>query len=318
MSERHLLKLLAVLQARRFWPGPDLAEKLEVTPRTLRRAIDDLRSLGYRVESTSGPGGGYQLGRGTELPPLMLDEEEAITVTVALQAALGTFAGLGEPVLRLLVKLEQLLPKSLHKRLKALAKSTLMLAHARGQTDPAVLSLLANACIEQRQLRFTYTSASNEDSERHVEPARLIQTGAGRWYLLAWDVSKDDYRLFRVDRMVNPMPQTAQFAPRPLPDNLQGYVSQRLTSDPYALRAVVRVKAAAEEVRRGIPPWIGTVEAETFDTALLTWGAPDLQSLSTHLSWLRHEFEVVSPPELRATLRDISQRFQRAAAHNEA
>ncbi|MCB9648352.1 MAG: WYL domain-containing protein [Deltaproteobacteria bacterium] len=198
-TSARLLRLLAVLQARRFWAGSELARHLEVTPRTLRRDVDRLRGLGYAVEATSGPGGGYQLGKGRQMPPLMLEDEEAVALAVAVRAALDAFSGVEDAAMRALVKLEQLMPAGLRKRVGAFSSATLSLGRARVAVSADLLVGLAGACRDERKLSFEYTGHDRVGSTREVEPLRLVHSGHGPWYLVAWDLAREDWRTFRAD-----------------------------------------------------------------------------------------------------------------------
>ena len=200
-TSARLLRLLSLFQAQRYWAGAGLAERLEVTARTLRRDVDRLRSLGYPVNSTSGAAGGYQLGPGATLPPLLLDDDEAVAVAVGLRtAAGGTVAGIEEASLRALSKLEQVLPSRLSRRVAALYSFIVPLANAGPTVDAGTLSAIAAACRDHEELRFRYHSRDGSPSVRAVEPHRLVHTGR-RWYLAAWDTDRNNWRTFRVDRI---------------------------------------------------------------------------------------------------------------------
>jgi predicted DNA-binding transcriptional regulator YafY len=200
-TSARLLELLALFQGRRSWSGPELCERAGVTARTLRRDVDRLRRLGYPVDSTSGSGGGYRLGAGATLPPLLLEDDEAVAVAVGLRtAASGTVTGIEEASLRALSKLQQVLPQRLHKRVAALHSFILPLDHKGPSVDAGVLSAIAGACREAETLRFVYRAQDGAQTRRHVEPHRLVHTGR-RWYLAAWDRNRDDWRTFRIDRI---------------------------------------------------------------------------------------------------------------------
>src|ERR1700688_2490239 len=198
-TSARLLRLLSLFQARRYWSGAELSERLEVTPRTVRRDVDRLRSLGYPVNSTSGAGGGYQLGAGATLPPLLLDDDEAVAVAVGLRtAASGTVSGIEEASVRALSKLEQVLPSRLSRRVSALHAFIVPLANPGPTVDAATLTAIAAACRDHEELRFGYHSRDGSPSVRAVEPHRLVHTGR-RWYLAAWDTDRNYWRTFRVD-----------------------------------------------------------------------------------------------------------------------
>src|SRR5580658_4559248 len=254
-TSARLLRLLSLFQARRYWSGADLAERLEVTSRTLRRDVDRLRSLGYPVNSTSGTAGGYQLGAGAALPPLLLDDEEAVAVAVGLRtAASGTVAGIEEASLRALSKLEQVLPARLRTRVGALHAFILPLANAGPTVDAQTLSAIAGACRDCRQLRFGYHSRDGAASVREVEPHRLVHTGRG-WYLAAWDVSRNNWRTFRIDRIEGKLSTGSRFAPRKPPEgDFAAYVSRSVSYAPHPHQARVTLHASAEMAAERVPP----------------------------------------------------------------
>src|SRR5881296_978277 len=199
-----LLELLSLLQARRDWPGSELADRLEVSGRTIRRDVDRLRVLGYPVESLTGPGGGYRLRAGSAMPPLLLDDDEAIAIAVGLRtAARASVTGIEETAVRALVKLEQVLPAHLRRRVSALGSATITLPVTGPTVDPQHLTVIAAACRDSECLRFAYRSRDGTDSRREVEPHSLVNHGR-RWYLVAWDRGRQDWRTFRIDRMARP------------------------------------------------------------------------------------------------------------------
>ena len=209
--------MLSLLQARRDWPGAELADRLGVSRRTIRRDVDRLRGLGYPVESLTGPAGGYRLRAGTAMPPLLLDEEEAIAIAVGLRtAAQASVAGIEETSVRALVKLEQVLPAHLRRRVSALGGATATLPGGGPTVDPQCLTTIASACRDHERLRFAYRSRDGEATRRLVEPHSLVNLGR-RWYLVAWDRNREDWRTFRVDRLASPAPAGGRFEPRGLP-----------------------------------------------------------------------------------------------------
>ena len=206
-TSARLLRLLSLFQAQRYWSGAELAERLEVTPRTLRRDVDRLRSLGYPVNSTTGTAGGYQLGAGATLPPLLLDDDEAVAVAVGLRtAASGTVTGMEEASVRALSKLQQLLPSRLRRRVSALNSFIVPMANRGPTVDAETLSVIAGACRDYEMLRFSYNSRDGASSSRQVEPHRLVHTGR-RWYLAAWDLDRENWRTFRIDRIQAKLPR---------------------------------------------------------------------------------------------------------------
>ncbi|MFD9422403.1 MULTISPECIES: YafY family protein [unclassified Streptomyces] len=214
-----LLNLLSLLQTPREWPGSELAQRLDVSARTIRRDIDRLRDLGYPVEATRGSIGGYRLVAGAAMPPLLLDDEEAVAIAVGLRAGAGhAIEGVDEASVRALAKLEQVLPSRLRHRVSSLQHATVPLTRGDGsRIDPQTLTTLASAATGQERLRFTYRTGDGTETKRQVEPYRLVSTGQ-RWYLVAYDLLREDWRTFRVDRVSEPFATGARFTARPLPD----------------------------------------------------------------------------------------------------
>src|SRR5215469_2165577 len=214
------LRLLSLLQARRYWPGAELAERLGVSPRTLRRDVDRLRELGYPVEAQRGVEGGYQLAVGAALPPLVVDDEEAVALAVGLQAATQSpVEGIAESSVRALAKVMQVMPVRLRRRAEALTAMTVPASWGSAAgvpVDPAVLTSVAVACRDSERLRFGYTAADGRETDRHVEPHRLVLL-ARRWYLVCYDLDRQDWRSFRLDRLAGPSGTGARFRPRELP-----------------------------------------------------------------------------------------------------
>jgi predicted DNA-binding transcriptional regulator YafY len=313
-TSARLLRLLSLFQSRRYWSGTDLSERLEVTPRTLRRDVDKLRSLGYPVNSTTGTAGGYQLGAGATLPPLLLDDEEAVAVAVGLKtSASGTVAGIEEASVRALSKLEQVLPSRLRRRVAALHSFILPLHHSGPTVDAGALSIIAGACRDCEKLKFGYHSRDGTASLREVEPHRLVHTGR-RWYLAAWDVDRNNWRTFRVDRIEPKLTLGQRFAPRQPPDgDFAAYVSRSVTYTPNPQHAVVTLHASVEMVAERIPPGVATLRAIDEHTCVLETGAVSHDSLSVYLALIGFDFEVQEPPELIERVRALAERFGRAA-----
>ncbi len=313
-TSSRLLTLLSLLQGRRGWPGTELAERLGVSGRTIRRDVERLRALGYPVDSLTGPAGGYQLRAGTAMPPLLLDDDEAIAIAVGLRtAAGGSVAGIEETSVRALVKLEQVLPSHLRRRVRALQTATQTLSSRGGpQVDPQHLTTIAAACRDRERLRFGYRGRDDAESRREVEPHALVNVGR-RWYLVAWDCGRGDWRSFRVDRMAKPT-AGVRFEPRPLPaKDAAAYVAESLRSYPSRYEARVTVHAPAEELRRR--RWLGgTVEPLDDERCEYRTSDDDLDWLATRIAMLGHEFEVHEPPELVQRLRELGERVARATA----
>ena len=313
-----LLSLLSLLQGRREWPGTVLAERLGVSARTVRRDVGRLRSLGYPIDSTSGPSGGYSLTAGTAMPPLLLDDDEALAVAIALRtAARSAVAGIEETALRALVKLEQVLPAHLRRRVRALGGATEVVAAGGGPTvDAAVLTVLGTACRDCEMLRFGYQGRDGERSRRLVEPHALLAYGR-RWYLLAFDPSRGAWRTFRVDRVSRPAPAASRFRTRAIPGgDAATYLTRSLADVTYRYEARVRYMRAASELRvRGA--W-GELSEQADGTCLYETSDDDLDWLAFRIAAPNVDFELISvPQELRARLAAMARRIDAAAAHVE-
>ena len=308
-----LLELLGLLQSRPVWPGPELARRLGVTERSIRRDVGRLRELGYPVAAGKGVGGGYRLGAGRALPPLLLDAEEAVAVAVCLRlAAGGTVAGVGEAALRTLAKLDQVLPGPLRAQVAAVHDATVTLESRVEAVDPDVLLALARASRDRLRVRFGYVDRGGETSERTVEPYRMVTTGR-RWYLLAFDVEREDWRTFRLDRMREVSATTWGFRPREAPD-ARDFVARSVTQAPYRYVAKVRFAAPAERVAEHIPASAGVVEPVDEGSCLLTAGADHLDHLAVYLASVGVAFTVLEPPELRDVMAILADRLGRAAS----
>ncbi|MDC0768820.1 helix-turn-helix transcriptional regulator [Streptomyces sp. HD] len=305
-TSARLLRLLSLLQAHREWSGADLADRLGVTPRTVRRDIDRLRELGYPVNASPGTGGGYQLGAGAELPPLLLDDDEAVAVAVGLRTAAGQgIEGIGETSVRALAKLEQVLPNRLRRRVGALHAFTVPMLRGPqpSAVDPAVLTELANLCRDAERLRFEYRDHDGAPTRRTVEPHRLV-CSERRWYLVAWDLDRDDWRTFRVDRITPRPPHGPRFAPRTPPaEDLAAYVSRGVSTRAYASHAVIRLLVPLHEAAERISPSAGTLEADGDAACVLRTGAASLDVMVLHIMMIGFEFEVLEPAEFIEAIR---------------
>jgi predicted DNA-binding transcriptional regulator YafY len=315
-TSARLLRLLSLFQARRYWSGAELADRLEVTARTLRRDVDRLRSLGYPVNSTSGAAGGYQLGSGSMLPPLLLDDDEAIAVAVGLRtAASGTVTGIEEASVRALAKLQQVLPSRLRRRVSALHSFILPLGNAGPTVDSETLSVIAGACRENQKLSFGYSSRDGVASTREVEPHRLVHTGR-RWYLVAWDLGRNNWRTFRVDRIESRLTTGLRFSPRDAPEgDFAAYVTKSVAYAPYPHRARIILHVSMETAAERLPLAAGTLQAIDEHSCELQMGASSLDTLSVYLALIGFDFEVREPPELVDHLRWLAERFTRAISH---
>jgi predicted DNA-binding transcriptional regulator YafY len=311
-TSARLLRLLSLLQTPREWTGAELAQRLGVTARTVRTDVERLRGLGYPVHATRGALGGYRLGAGAALPPLLLDDEEAIAVAVGLRtAAAGAVAGIEENALRALTKLEQVLPSPLRRRVSAVATQTVRVPGSGPVVSPEVLLAVAAACRDREQLRFDYRDHDGTPSLRTVEPYRLVNWGS-RWYLVAWDIARADWRTFRADRMAPRTPAGPRFVPRELPDDAVTHVMRGVGSAAWRFRARVIVHMPAEAVAARINPSIGTVEPVDESNCTLETGSDSVEMLAVYLGLLGADFTVTGPPELTAALRQLSDRYQRA------
>lgn len=313
-TSARLLRLLSLLQQRRFWSGADLAERLEVTGRTLRRDIDRLRDLGYPVNATSGVAGGYQLGTGAALPPLLLDDDEALAVALGLRsAAAGTVVGMEEAAVRALTKLEQVLPARLRRRVKTLHSAVVPLHRAGPLIEPELLTILAGACRSEERLAFRYSDQQGKPSQRDVEPHGLVHAGS-RWYLVAWDLQREDWRTFRVDRVAGKASTGRRFVRRPVPHGDVGrYVARSIAREVYTFQARVVLHAPLEKVTQQLSPLAAQLTRIDEQRCLLETGGHSLASLGWYIALLGVEFEVLGPPELVESVRELGERLQRAA-----
>jgi predicted DNA-binding transcriptional regulator YafY len=307
-TSARLLRLAGLLQDRRHWTGPALAEALGIDRRTLRRDVARLRELGYPVQASTGVGGGYALGRGAELPPLLLDDDEAVALSLALHAAAGSVAGIEETALRLLAKLDQLLPERLRRRAGSLHAVTLALRAGAPLVDARMLTRLATACRDQHSLRFGYRDHHGRRSRREVEPLRLANLGR-RWYLLAWDAARADWRSFRVDRIEEPAATGARCMPRPVPPDLLADLERGIALAPFPLRITLRLQGSLGELATRIPAWCGQLETDGPRHCLLHVGADSEEALAAQLAMVGLPAQRVSGSGHRAGLRRVIDRL---------
>jgi len=309
-----LLRLLSLLQTRREWTGTELSGRLGVSPRTVRRDVERLRGLGYPVHAARGAVGGYRLEAGAAMPPLLLDDEEAVAVAVGLRlAAGGGVAGIGESSVRALAKLTQVLPPRLRRRVAALHAATGPPPGTGAVTvDAGVLALLAAAVRDRERLRFAYRRPGGEPVRRLVEPAGLA-AWRGRWYLAAWDTDRAAWRVFRADRLSEPHATGVRFAPREPPDgDVAAYVTRTIATQPHRHRAVITVHAPYERALERVIPSEETLEPRDAHTSVLRTDADDLPRLAARILALDLDVTVESPPELRDHLALVRDRITRA------
>ncbi|MCP2316600.1 putative DNA-binding transcriptional regulator YafY, contains an HTH and WYL domains [Nocardia amikacinitolerans] len=313
-TSARLLRLLSLLQTPRDWTGAELAERLEVDVRTVRRDIDKLRSLGYPVQASAGVAG-YRLGAGAKLPPLLLDDDEAVAVAIGLRtAAGGSVAGIEDSSLRALTKLEQVLPSPLRHRVQLLHSVTVTVPAAGATVDPDILTAVAAAIRDQHRLRFDYRNHEGSTALRTVEPHRLAHTGR-RWYLIAWDVDRGDWRTYRVDRMHPRIPTGPKFTPREAPDmDLSGYLTRGVTTSPYRYAARITLLVPAEVAADRIAPTVGVIEPLDTESCLLRTGSNSLDELAIYVALFDFPFRVHEPPELVERVRVLAERFSDAVS----
>src|SRR5262245_25640058 len=316
-TSSRLLRLLSLLQTPRDWTGAELASRLEVSPRTVRNDIERLRDLGYPVHATRGSIGGYRLEAGTSMPPLLLEDDEAVAVALAMRTAtVGAVEGLEESSLRALAKLEQVLPPRLRRQVATVQSVTMQVRRGRpGPTvDPAMRSELARLARERFQVRFDYSDRKQAGSARRAEPYRLVNAGQ-RWYLVAWDLDRADWRTFRVDRMRPGISAGARFTARPLSDaEAEALVARGVPPEARQHQARVVVQAPASYLLERFGPWIGTVEPIGETSSVIHTGSDSAEHLAAWLGMLGEDFRVTEPPELVEQVRALATRYASATA----
>ncbi len=316
-TSSRLLRLLSLLQSRPHWSGPALAAAMGVHARTLRRDIDRLRELGYPIQASSGVAGGYAFRAGRALPPLMLDDEEALAAALALRTAVtGTISGIEQTAITALVKLEQVMPPRLRRRLDAL-RTAIVPTHPGGPVvDAALLGVLAGACRDQLQLAFGYADRNGVPSQRQVEPQGVVQAER-RWYLVAWDTARQDWRTFRIDRITDAPEVGRHFRPRTAPGDgdLGRYVKEILALPSHPVEARVVLQAPLAAMRQRVPSTLGSLEEHAAGSCMLRCAAYAPGLLELWLVMLEVEFEVLDPPELKHHLSQTSARLMRGVAY---
>jgi predicted DNA-binding transcriptional regulator YafY len=303
-----LLKLLSLLQTHRDWSGAALAERLGVTTRTVRRDVDRLRELGYPVDAVQGIAG-YRMAAGAAMPPLLLDDDEAVAVVVGLRTCAGdSVAGIEEPALRALTKLEQVLPSRLRYRVNTLHQATVRVGATGPAVSPDVLMSVAEACRRHERLRFDYTTFRGAEIVREVEPHSLVSFER-RWYLVAWDFEQEDWRTYRADRMRPRTPTGPRFTPREPPEgDVATYLSHQLSSRTWPFQAAVTLHESAEALADRVWPGMGVLEAVDDHSCLMYVGADSPWALSWMITSVGADFTVDGPPELIQEIRKLGQR----------
>lgn len=298
-----LLRLLSLLQGGRSWSGVALAERLEIHPRSVRRDIDRLRELGYPIQAAPGTGGGYRLGQGAAALPLLFEEDEALTVAIALRAAAPTIRDMDAAAARVLAKLDPLLPRRSGQRASAAhaAMVSLPIMDASALVDAALLAQLASACRDRITLRLDYRRHSGAPITRCVEPALLVNYGR-RWYLLVWDCERQDWRTLRADRIDQAVATGAQFAARALPEEPLQLLRKAIGESPFPCRVRVRLQGTLDALAARIPPWLGALEADGPEHCWLGLGAPSMPALAANLLLLELPFEAISLADVREPL----------------
>ncbi|MFI6901324.1 helix-turn-helix transcriptional regulator [Nonomuraea sp. NPDC050394] len=308
-TSARLLSLLSLLQVRRDWPGALLAERLEISPRTVRRDVDRLRELGYPILAVKGPDGGYRLDAGTDLPPLLFDDEQAVALAIALQSAATSGAGIEEAAARALNTVRQVMPARLRRRIDTLQITPVEAARRHPPADSGVLSELGAAVHAREVLRFGYAGA--EGPPRRVEPHHLLTWG-GRWYLVAWDLDRGDWRTFRADRVTPRGPSGPRFAPRDLGD-VAAFVAERFQggSGDWPCRGEVILGLPAADVS----PYArdGVVEELGPDRCRLILGSWSWPGLAATIGRFDADIEVVGPPALKDAFAHLARRYAKAS-----
>ncbi|SDR71612.1 Predicted DNA-binding transcriptional regulator YafY, contains an HTH and WYL domains [Nocardioides scoriae] len=310
-----LLTLLSLLQTPREWPGPELARRLEVSERTVRNDVERLRQLGYPVHASRGAAGGYRLAAGQAMPPLLLDDEEAVAVAVALGASQASVVGMEETSLRALTKLLQVLPTRLRGQVDALRASTVRAAPRRRgpEVAGALLADLASCIRDREVVRFGYADHTGAATERRAEPYRLVSLGQ-RWYLVAHDLGRDDWRTFRVDRVRELRGVGHRFRPRELPaEDLAAYVAQRTRSVQQQVTGVVVLEASAASVEERMGWWTtGSIEVLGQERCRVRIAGRSTEDVAFWVGALGVDFTAEGPPELLEAVRAVERRYGNA------
>lgn len=311
-SSSRMLALLSLLQTQRDWPGQVLAERLDVSPRTVRRDVDRLRELGYRIAAIKGPDGGYRLAAGSELPPLLFDDEQAVAIAVALQSVPSSGIDIDEGAARALATVRQVMPSRLRHRVDGIRFSG---AENAIRVDPAVLEAASAAVRERRMLRFDYGAGDHDGPARRTEPHAIVAR-EGRWYLIAWDLEADDWRTFRLDRMSPRVPTGPSFVPRPLPaSDAQTYLAARSKGSSGEDRWPCIGEVIIELPAREVAPWVGDGTLEEIDesSCRITVGSWSWTGALASVARFDAPFTVVGPEALRQAAEVLARRFAAAS-----
>jgi len=312
-TSARLLRLLSLLQSRRHWTARDLCDRLQVSGRTVRRDVERLRELGYPIHASPGLGGGYSMRPGSAMPPVLLEDDEAVAVAVALRAAAGSIAHMDEAAMGVLAKIDQVMPARLRKRASSLHSVTVSLPGAQDVPAADALMQIAGACRDQKKLTIDYADRAGRQTARQIEPVRLAHTGR-RWYLVAWDLERKDWRTFRADRIGRVTETGARFTPRKLPHDVVKFVSQSISYEPYACRARLKLAGASGELAKRIPSWIGVLEPLDSQHCVLSVGAPSPEALVAFMLMAGVDFELLDARELLPQLRTVARRLSHALA----
>lgn len=315
-TSARMLRLLDLLQTRPDWTGPELADQLGVTTRTIRNDITRLRQLGYPVDANPGVTGGYRLAAGAHMPPLLLDDEEAVAVAIGLQtAAFAAIVGIEETSLRALAKLQQMLPNRLRRRVAALQAEVepLRWGTPNELVEPESLALFSQACRDSEQVRFDYKDKQGAETQRLVEPHKLVTVGH-RWYLVAWDVRRDDWRTFRVDRTSAPRLAGVRTKPRELPaPDAATFVAQSIGTRENSIAVSVLLHAPLAEAEAIVPEYLGAVESVNAKSTRLRGEVDRLEWFAMRVALLDVDFTVEEPPMLREVVRRVGDRLVASA-----
>jgi predicted DNA-binding transcriptional regulator YafY len=310
-TSARLLRLLALLQSRRHWTSLELCDRLAMSARTVRRDVDRLRELGYPIHASPGLGGGYSMRPGSAMPPVLLEDDEAVAVAVALRAAAGSIAHMDEAAIGVLAKIDRVMPARLRKRASSLHSITVSLPGAHEAPAADALMQIAGACRDQKKLTIGYADRSGRESSRRIEPVRLAHTGR-RWYLVAWDIERNDWRTFRADRIRRVVEPGTHFTPRKLPRDVVTFVSQSIAYEPYSCRARLKLEGSHGELSKRIASWIGVLEPLDEQHCVLSVGAPSPEALVAFMLMAGVDFQLLDAKELLPQLREIARHLNRA------